>query len=144
MKKQIIPSVAGILIRDGRILLVRHEKQALHLTGMYGLPGGRITDGENDIEAIAREFKEETGLSVIKKDFLHFADNYYVAKIPRKGGTVDTFGWTVFKVKNFSGELKAGPETTPEWIEISMLSALEAEGKLLPNTIKAIKAANSS
>jgi ADP-ribose pyrophosphatase YjhB (NUDIX family) len=144
MKNLLIPSVAAIAIDDGKILLVRHEKEASHLTGIYGLPGGRLMPGESETDAIVREFKEETGLQAEKKDFSQFVDNYYTAKIPRKDGTVASFAWTVFKVKKFTGELKGGVETTPEWIEINMLSAFEDEGKLLPNTIKAIKAANSS
>lgn len=144
MKNQLIQSVSAIAIRDGKILLVRHGEGASHLTGTYGLPGGRVMEGESDIDAVVREFREETGLQAEKKDFIQFNDNFYTAKIPRKSGEVNSFGWTVFKVKKFSGDLKGGDETTPEWIEISMLSAFEEEGKLLPNTIAAIKAANSS
>jgi (d)CTP diphosphatase len=144
MKSHITPTVSAIAIRDGKILLVRHGEGASHVTGIYGLPGGRVGENETELEAIAREFKEETGLTAEKKDFLDFAGNYYVAKIPRKDGTIANLGWTVFKVRKFTGELKGGNETTPEWIDISMLSAFEQEGKLLPNTIKAVKAANSS
>lgn len=144
MKNQLIPSVAAVAIKDGKILLVRHGEAASHLIAKYALPGGRLTPGETELDAVVRKFKEETGLTAERRDFQEFPDNFYTAKIPKKNGEEEKFGWTVFKVKKFKGELKDGNGTTPEWIEIGMLSAFEEEGKLLPNTILAIKAANSA
>lgn len=58
-----IPCV-GAVITDpaGRILLIRrgHEPEA----GRWSLPGGRIEPGESDQDAVVREVREETGLSV--------------------------------------------------------------------------------
>jgi 8-oxo-dGTP diphosphatase len=59
----VIPCV-GAVIRDdeGRLLLIKrgHEPGA----GLWSLPGGRIEPGETDIEALVREMREETGLTV--------------------------------------------------------------------------------
>lgn len=52
---------AGILVRDGQILLVRHEK---YENSYWLLPGGGVNFGESIEEALIREFKEEVGLSV--------------------------------------------------------------------------------
>ena len=58
-----IPCV-GAVIRDdeGRLLLIKrgHEPGA----GLWSLPGGRIEPGETDTEALVREMREETGLTV--------------------------------------------------------------------------------
>ena len=53
--------VAGILIKNDRILLVRHEKggKSYHL-----LPGGGVEFGETIEQALIREFKEETGIDI--------------------------------------------------------------------------------
>jgi mutator protein MutT len=58
-----IPCV-GAIITDpaGRLLLIRrgHAPEA----GRWSLPGGRVEPGETDQQAVVREVREETGLSV--------------------------------------------------------------------------------
>jgi ADP-ribose pyrophosphatase YjhB (NUDIX family) len=53
--------VAGVLIKDNQILLVRHEKNA---KSYWLLPGGGVDFGETAEEALIREFKEEVGLTI--------------------------------------------------------------------------------
>ncbi|MFP4173447.1 MAG: NUDIX domain-containing protein, partial [Candidatus Hydrogenedentota bacterium] len=53
--------VAAIAVRDGAILLVRHEK---HGERYWLLPGGGVDFGETLTEALAREVREETGLAI--------------------------------------------------------------------------------
>ena len=48
---------------DGRVLLVRFSPHA-DLPGVWGLPGGGVGHGEHPAAALAREFAEETGLTV--------------------------------------------------------------------------------
>jgi 8-oxo-dGTP diphosphatase len=59
-----IPCV-GAVIRDGagRLLLIKrgHDPGA----GLWSLPGGRIEPGETDAQALVREMREETGLTVV-------------------------------------------------------------------------------
>jgi len=54
----------GAIIRDeaGRLLLIKrgHDPEA----GRWSLPGGRVEPGETDEQAVVREIREETGLSV--------------------------------------------------------------------------------
>lgn len=58
-----IPCV-GAIVRDeaGRLLLIQrgHDPGA----GLWSLPGGRIEPGETDEQALVREMREETGLTV--------------------------------------------------------------------------------
>ncbi len=54
--------VTGILLNPkGEVLLVEH---VFHIGESWGLPGGWMDRAETPIEAICREFKEETGLEV--------------------------------------------------------------------------------
>lgn len=53
--------VAGILLKNDKILLVRHEKNG---KSYWLLPGGGIEFGESAEEALIREFQEEVGLAI--------------------------------------------------------------------------------
>lgn len=51
-------SVKGVLVHDGRVLLLRNAR------GEWDLPGGRPDSGEDFKAALRREVREETGLDV--------------------------------------------------------------------------------
>lgn len=63
--------VTGVLIEEGRILIVRQT-----ITGgrRWSLPGGRIESGEAVDSAIYREIYEETGLHTKIVRFLYLCD----------------------------------------------------------------------
>ena len=51
-------SIKGVLIHDGRVLLLLNER------GEWDLPGGRPDPGEDHRAALRREVREEAGLEV--------------------------------------------------------------------------------
>jgi len=51
-------SIKGVLIHDGRVLLLLNER------GEWDLPGGRPDPGEDHRAALVREVREEAGLAV--------------------------------------------------------------------------------
>jgi 8-oxo-dGTP pyrophosphatase MutT (NUDIX family) len=51
-------SIKGVLIHDGRVLLLLNER------GEWDLPGGRPDPGEDHRTALKREVREEVGLEV--------------------------------------------------------------------------------
>ncbi len=57
-----IPGVQGILERDGRVLLARRGREPR--LGHWDLPGGFLAEGEEPLDGLRREFREETGLEV--------------------------------------------------------------------------------
>jgi len=55
-------AVSAAIVRDGKVLLVRRARHpALNL---YTLPGGAVETGETLTEAITREVREETALTI--------------------------------------------------------------------------------
>ena len=57
-----VVGVGGVVVRDGRALLVRRGKPPLY--GRWVVPGGTVELGETLEEALVREVREETGLEV--------------------------------------------------------------------------------
>ncbi len=66
--------VCGICLEENRILLINHkgvgEKESL-----WAPPGGGTNFGESAEETLIREYKEETGLDILVKEFL-FVNEY--------------------------------------------------------------------
>ena len=65
-------SVKGVVVRDGRVLLLHNERDE------WELPGGRLEIGETPPECVAREITEETGWQVrtgpILDSWLYYID----------------------------------------------------------------------
>jgi 8-oxo-dGTP pyrophosphatase MutT (NUDIX family) len=51
-------SVKGVVVRDGKVLLLENER------GEWELPGGKLELGEDPPDGVAREISEETGWQV--------------------------------------------------------------------------------
>lgn len=50
--------VGAVIVRDGRVLTARRTRP-VELAGRWEFPGGKVEEGENLAEALARELKEE-------------------------------------------------------------------------------------
>ena len=57
-----IVGVGGVVIEDGRALLIRRGNEPL--IGQWSIPGGTLELGETLAEGTARELQEETGVEV--------------------------------------------------------------------------------
>jgi 8-oxo-dGTP diphosphatase len=55
-------AVSAAIIRDGRVLIVRRARPPAE--GVFTLPGGAVEVGESLQEALLREVREETALTV--------------------------------------------------------------------------------
>jgi 8-oxo-dGTP diphosphatase len=61
-----VAAKAVIVNKAGKVLVVREARTYDEGTniGIYGIPGGRLEEGESYEDGLAREAKEETGLEV--------------------------------------------------------------------------------
>lgn len=55
-------AVSAVIIRDGEFLIVRRARPPMQ--GLFTLPGGGVETGESLFDAVRREVREETGLTI--------------------------------------------------------------------------------
>ena len=70
-----VVGIGGILIENGRALLVRRGSEPLR--GEWSIPGGTLELGETLEEGVARELLEETGLHVRVLELIEVFDRIY-------------------------------------------------------------------
>lgn len=56
--------VAGVVVRDGRVLAARRTRPA-ELAGKWEMPGGKVESDETEPAALVRELAEEVGVEVV-------------------------------------------------------------------------------
>lgn len=71
-RHQVIPAVHLFLIKDNQVLLLRRF-QTGYEDGNYSVPAGHIDQGEQAIESVIREAKEEVDIDLIpdQLEFIH-------------------------------------------------------------------------
>ena len=101
------------LIQDGtRVLLQNRVKEDWK---GYTLPGGHVELGESFVDAVVREMKEETGLTISKPHLVG------IKQFPIENGRYIVL---LFKATEFVGEVVSSEEGEMEWIELDNLSGI--------------------
>jgi 8-oxo-dGTP diphosphatase len=67
--------VGGVIIHEGRVLLVR--RASAPLKGEWSIPGGLVELGEKLVDAVKREIHEETGLLIEPGEVLELFDSIW-------------------------------------------------------------------
>jgi len=99
-----VVGVGGVVIHEGRVLLIRRGKEPLR--GRWVIPGGTVELGETLEEALVREMREETGLEVKPRDVLLVFD-----RIERTEGAVRYHYVIVdYLCEYVSGRVRAGSD----------------------------------
>jgi len=114
-------SVAGVVIKDGKVLLARHTYG--NGVGRLIIPGGYVETGELPQDALKREFLEETGIVVE----------------PRKlvGIRFNAKDWyAVFSAEHISGEPRSDGSENSEVIWMDTAEVMERDD--VPDLTKAL------
>jgi 8-oxo-dGTP diphosphatase len=118
-----IPCVGAVITdRAGRLLLIKrgHEPEA----GRWSLPGGRVEPGETDQQAVVREVREETGLSV--------ACGGLVGEVTRPGRDGQELAIRDYRATVTGGQLTAGDDAADaRWVGAAEFAALPLTSGLL-------------
>lgn len=112
------PSVYGIIIHDGRILVCNTKS-----TGRYSLPGGGIDIGEKIEDALKREVYEECGIEIEIDKFLNFEERFFYYNPTDDAWQIHAFFY-LCKPKTFEFSFHDPHELEaekPQWIDMNSL-----------------------
>jgi 8-oxo-dGTP diphosphatase len=106
--------VAGLLLRDGRVLLGHRSADRRWYPDVWDFPGGHVERGEQPIEALARELKEELAIviqqpgpelvQVVDREFtlrIWLVDKWVGNPVNASPAEHDDLGW--FDVREVAG-----------------------------------------
>jgi 8-oxo-dGTP diphosphatase len=125
--------VGAIIVRDGRVLLVRRGTEPLK--GSWTLPGGVLEIGETLVEGVAREVREETGLLVEPIELIELLDRIHL----HEGRVRYHYVIADYLCRVTGGELRAASDADAvRWVERAEWNSHSAL-KLDPITARVIE-----
>lgn len=117
------PSIYGIIIQKGKILLSRQWEG-------YDFPGGGIELGETHEKALIREVKEETGFEVSVGKLVFCTDSFF--KMPFTGTFVHSILiYYLCRIKSgkisteFFDDLEKEYVKEPEWVDLNKVNQIK-------------------
>ena len=110
---RIIPAVKSIIINDDKVLIL---KKRHYISNPYDLPGGTVKPFENELNALLREIKEETNMTV---ETIKNLGPHKIIELPELQVSAN-----IYLCKYKSGKMKLSREhQSYQWVPINELKA---------------------
>lgn len=115
MKKSMINVVAGIFIRDNKILICQRSDNTSYPL-LWEFPGGKIEAGEGAKEALQRELYEELNINAT-------INEHFITTTVELENVILNISF--YMINNFSGTININTHNDAKWINISELNSFE-------------------
>jgi 8-oxo-dGTP diphosphatase len=128
-----VVGVGGVVIADGRVLLIRRGSPPLE--GEWSIPGGTLECGERLMEGVRRELREETHLEVRVGELIEVFERIFP-----DGAGKPKYHFVIldYLCERIRGEAQAGSDVTDvAWAEEKELEKYA----LTPTATRVIKSA---
>ncbi|MFP4698378.1 MAG: (deoxy)nucleoside triphosphate pyrophosphohydrolase [Eubacteriales bacterium] len=109
--------VAIILYNYKGQVLIAKRKEEKKLGGYWEFPGGKVENGETDVEAVIRELKEEMDVEIIVEDYIGESIYHYKGR--------NTIRLHAYKGKIITGEIKLSDHSIYKWVSVNELKDFE-------------------
>lgn len=113
--------IAGALVNAHGDVLIAERPAGRHLAGRWEFPGGKVAAGESDSDALARELREELGVTVHGSAWVMTLCHDYPER---------TVELVLFEVRQYDGEPQPRDGQRLKWVPPVALDAediLEAD-----------------
>lgn len=108
--KPVRKAVRTFLINDNKVIVIKYKTNKN--MNYYDIPGGKIEEKENAINASIREFKEETGIEIINQKY----KGNVIVEYPNM-----IFDFDIYLVNDYKGNPQEFEENYSMWINIEDL-----------------------
>jgi len=130
-KTPVIRVTAGILAKEGRVLLAKRPNHN-HLAGLWEFPGGKIENGESAVECLTRELAEELDISVDPREVAPFDLSFYEYGMKR-------ILLIAMTITGFSGVPRPVEHAELKWVEIDELESMSLAPADVPVARRLVK-----
>ena len=107
-----ITVVAGLIKKDGKVLIARRATGDSNVYGKWEFPGGKVEPNEMEECAIEREIKEEFEIDIKAQKFI----THNICEYPTR--TIDL---RLYECIYVSGDLKLNDHLDYKWVEIDKI-----------------------
>lgn len=133
-----IVAVGGVVIHGGQVLLIRRGQPPMK--GRWSIPGGIVELGEALADAVARELKEETGISVRVLELIEIYE-----KVARDEAGAAQYHFVIldYRCEFVEGTVHAGGDVTAvAWVgesELAKMGLTSAALRVIQKALSAVR-----
>lgn len=113
---KVVHVVAGLIHREGKLLICQRRADG-SFPLKWEFPGGKVEEGESDVDALRRELREELTIEMREAALVYQHTHSYT-----KGPIVSL---RFYLIRNFDGEAKNVVFEKISWVQVSDLGRVD-------------------